>query len=165
MVIGIFEHHLKNNLSGYPTLFRKKKVSLFGRIIHIADVYDAMTAPRIYRKIPYTPGQTLSIMASEKGSHFDPVLLKIFISIVGIYPVGSVVLLDTNDLGIVVKPNRDSILVDRPTVLLVARGGNGETKGGMVDLSETDGAGHFRRSIAKTLDPFQNHIYIPKYFL
>jgi HD-GYP domain-containing protein (c-di-GMP phosphodiesterase class II) len=161
MVIGIFEHHLKNDLSGYPTLFRKKKVSLFGRLIHIADVYDAMTAPRIYRKIPYTPGQTVAIMVNDKGYHFDPILLKIFISIIGIYPIGSVVLLDTNDLGIVTKPNRDPGLIDRPTVLLVSEG----VKGEVVDLSETDGSRHFKRSIAKTLDPFQNHIDIAKYFL
>lgn len=161
MVIGIFDHHLKTDLSGYPTLFRKKKVSLFGRIIHIADVYDAMTAPRIYRKIPYTPGQTIAIMTNDKGYHFDPVLLKVFIGMIGIYPVGSVVLLNTNDLGIVIKPSGDPKGIDRPTVLLISGRGKGEA----VDLSETDGDGHFRRSIAKTLDPFQTHVNIGKYFL
>ncbi|RPJ10667.1 MAG: HD domain-containing protein, partial [Deltaproteobacteria bacterium] len=54
MVIGIFDHHLKNDTSGYPKLFRRKKAGLFGQIIQIADAYDAMTTPRVYKKVPYT---------------------------------------------------------------------------------------------------------------
>ncbi len=67
MVIGIFDHHLRNNLSGYPKLFRKRMVSLFGRILQITDAYDAMTTPRIYKKVAYTPEQALAIMLKDKG--------------------------------------------------------------------------------------------------
>jgi HD-GYP domain-containing protein (c-di-GMP phosphodiesterase class II) len=165
MVVGIFDHHLKSDLSGYPKLFRKKEVSLFGRIIQIADSYDAMTTPRIYKKTPYTPGQALAIMLKEKTVHFDPLLLKIFIGLVGIYPIGSLVLLNTRELGIVYKPSHDARWLDRPTVIVVSRSAKGDVKKEVVDLTEKDGAGRYKRSVVKTLDPYQYHIDIAKYFL
>jgi putative nucleotidyltransferase with HDIG domain len=165
MVIGIFDHHLKSDLSGYPKLFRKKEVSLFGRIIQIADSYDAMTTPRIYKKTPYTPEQALAILLRERTVHFDPLLLKIFIGLVGIYPIGSLVLLNTRELGIVYKASHDPRWLDRPTVILAARSEKGDAKKEVVDLMETDGAGGYKRSIVKTLDPYQYHIDIAKYFL
>jgi HD-GYP domain-containing protein (c-di-GMP phosphodiesterase class II) len=165
MVVGIFDHHLKSDLSGYPKLFRKKEVSLFGRIIQIADSYDAMTTPRIYKKTPYTPEQALALLLRERTVHFDPLLLKIFIGLVGIFPIGSLVLLNTRELGIVYKPNHDPKWLDRPIVILVARSEKGDAKQEVVDLAEMDGAGRYQRSIVKTLDPDKYHIDIAKYFL
>jgi HD-GYP domain-containing protein (c-di-GMP phosphodiesterase class II) len=165
MVVGIFDHHLKSDLSGYPKLFRKKKVSLFGRIIQIADSYDAMTTPRIYKKTPYTPEQALALMLRERTIHFDPILLKIFISLVGIFPIGSLVLLNTREMGIVYKPNHDPKWLDRPMVILIARNEKGDVKKEVVDLIETDGADRYKRSIVKTLDPDKYHIDIAKCFL
>ena len=165
MVVGIFDHHLKSDLSGYPKLFRKREVSLFGKIIQIADSYDAMTTPRIYKKTPYTPEQALALLLSERTVHFDPILLKIFIGLVGIYPIGSLVLLNTREMGIVYKSDHDPKWLDRPTVILVARGAKGDVKKEVVDLKETDGGGRYKRSIVKTLDPHQYHIDIAKYFL
>jgi HD-GYP domain-containing protein (c-di-GMP phosphodiesterase class II) len=165
IVIGIFDHHLKSDFSGYPKLFRKKEVSLFGRIIQIADSYDAMTTPRNYKKASYTPEQALAVMMREKDLHYDPLLLKIFIGLVGIFPVGSLVLLDTHELGIVYKSNSDPKWMDRPKVMLVARDEKGGAKKEMVDLTENDKRGQFKRSIIKTLDPNKYHIDIAKYFL
>lgn len=164
MVIGIFDHHLKNDLSGYPKLFRKKQVSLFGRIIQIADAYDAMTTPRIYKKVPYTPEQALAIMLKDREVQFDSILLKIFIGLVGIFPIGSLVLLDTHEIGIVFRPNPDPQWMDRPQVILVGKDERGKGKKELVDLTERDGKG-FKRSIVKTLDPNKYHIDIVKYFL
>ncbi len=168
MVIGIFDHHLhdpKSEFPGYPKLFRKKRVGLFGRIIQIADSYDAMTTPRIYKKIPYTPEQALAIMLRDKVVHFDPILLKVFIGLVGIYPIGSLVLLNTHELGIVYKSNLNQALMDRPTVILVSRDEKRDVKKEVADLTESDGGGRFKRSIVKTLDPHKYHIDIAKYFL
>jgi HD-GYP domain-containing protein (c-di-GMP phosphodiesterase class II) len=165
MVVGVFDHHLMNDLSGYPRLFLKKGVSLFGRIIQIADSYDAMTTPRVYKKIPYTPEQALAVMLREKTVHFDPLLLKIFIGLVGVYPIGSLVLLNTHEIGIVYKSSHDPKWLDRPIVLLVDRDQKGDAQKEVVDLTEADGAGGYRRSIVKTLDPYKYHIDIAKYFL
>jgi len=165
MVIGIFDHHLKTNLTGYPKLFRKKVPSLFGRIIQVVDAYDAMTTPRVYRNKCYTPEQVLAIMLRDKGTQFDPILLKIFIGLVGMFPIGSLVMLDTQELGIVYKANPDPKLMDRPQVILISRDQKGEVKKAMVDLSETNGDGKFKRNITKTLDPNKYHVDIAKYFL
>ena len=165
MVVGVFEHHLKRSLSGYPRLFRRKEMSLFGRIIQIADCYDAMTTPRVFRETSYTPEQALAIMLRERGIQFDPILLKIFIGLVGTYPIGSLVLLSTREIGIVFKPHSDPGGMDRPRVILV---GGGERKTGnkeVVDLMETDERGHFKRTVVKTLDPNKYHVDIAKYFL
>ncbi len=164
IVVGIFDHHLKSDFSGYPKLFRKKEVSLFGQIIQIADSYDAMTTPTIYRKNPFTPEQTLGMMLKERGTHFDATLLKIFVGLVGTYPIGSLVLLNTHELGIVYKPNPDPKWIDRPQLLLVSRDEKGEAKKEIVDLTETDVRGKFKRDVVKTLDPFKYHIDITKYF-
>jgi len=164
MVIGIFDHHLKGDASGYPRLFRKKEISLFGRIIQIADVYDAMTTPRVYRK-PWTPEQALAFMLRDRGKHLDPTLLKILIGLVGIFPIGSLVLLNTGELGIVFKPNADSKWMDRPQVILISRDQKGDVKKELADLTATNGGSQFKRTIVKTLDPNQYHIDIAKYFL
>jgi hypothetical protein len=68
-------------------------------------------------------------------------------------------------LGIVYKPSHDPKWLDCPTVILVARDGKGDVKKEVVDLTKTDGAGHFKRSIVETLDPYKYHIDIAKYFL
>jgi HD-GYP domain-containing protein (c-di-GMP phosphodiesterase class II) len=163
IIVGIFDHHLKTDLSGYPKPFRKKEVGLFGRVLQIADSYDAMTTSRTYRKAPFTPEQALAVMLRERGVHFDPILLKIFIGIVGIYPIGSLVLLDNHEIGIVYKSNPE--WMDRPQVIVVGRDEGGEVKKELVDLTETDGDDHFKWSIVKTLDPRKYHIDIAKYFL
>ena len=164
-VIGIFDHHLKTDLSGYPGLFRKKEPSLFGRIIQIADVYDAMTTPRVYRKKSFSPDQALAIMLKDRETTFDPILLKVFIGLVGIFPVGSLVLLDTKEIAIPYKMNPDPELLDRPQVIVIHRDGKGEVKKSFVDLSEPGSAGAYKRSIVKTLDPNKYHIDIVKYFI
>jgi hypothetical protein len=84
---------------------------------------------------------------------------------VGIYPIGSLVLLNTREMGIVYKPSHDARWLDRPTVIVVDRSTNGDVKKEVVDLMETDGSGRYKRSVVKTLDPYQYHIDIAKYFL
>jgi HD-GYP domain-containing protein (c-di-GMP phosphodiesterase class II) len=164
IVVGIFDHHLKSDFSGYPKLFRKKEVSLFGQIIQIADSYDAMTTLTNYRKTPFTPEQALAIMLKERGVHYDGTLLKIFVGLVGTYPIGSLVLLSTRELGIVFRANPNPKWIDRPKVLIVSRDEKGDARKEIVDLTETDGKGRFIRDVIKTLDPFKYHIDITKYF-
>jgi hypothetical protein len=164
MVIAIFDHHLRGDASGYPRLFRKKEISLFGRIIQIADVYDAMTTPRVYRKA-WTPEQALALMLRDRGKHLDSILLKILIGLVGIFPIGSLVLLNTGELGIVFKPNADWKWMDRPQVILISRDHKGYVRKELADLAATNGGNQFKRTIVKTLDPSQYHLDIAKYFL
>jgi len=163
ILFGIFDHHLNFDLSGYPNMKRKKKQSLFGKIIAIADVYDAMTTPRCYRKEPYSPTDALQLMWKECGVHFDPALFKVFVNAMGIYPIGSLVQLDDDELGIVYDTNARSELLDRPTVVTIPSEG---AKGRTINLSEKDEkTGGFKRSITRCLDPKRYNICVQEHFL
>jgi HD-GYP domain-containing protein (c-di-GMP phosphodiesterase class II) len=118
-----FEHHLKYDLSGYPQVRKKRSVSLFGRIITITDVFDALTSPRVYRPEAMSPNRALEIMLKDSGKHFDPILLKVFINMLGVYPVGTLVKLDTGELGLVVDGDCDGDLT-RPRIVLLEHDGD-----------------------------------------
>ena len=149
-----FEHHLKYDLSGYPQVRNIKSVSLFGRIITIADVYDALTSPRIYRPEANSPDRALEIMLKGSGKDFDPILLKVFINMLGVYPVGTLLKLDTGEFGIVMNSPKNGN-PDRPQIVLLRTSGNGKfKKGNSADLSEKDPKkGSFKRNIAKSFHP------------
>ena len=96
-----FEHHLKYDLSGYPKTPRNKPVSLLGRVITIADVFDAITAPRVYRPSAISPDCALGYMLEKSGKDFDPILLKAFINMIGVYPIGTLLRFEQDELGLV----------------------------------------------------------------
>jgi HD-GYP domain-containing protein (c-di-GMP phosphodiesterase class II) len=149
-----FEHHLKYDLSGYPRVHNKKSVSLFGRIITIADVFDALTSPRIYRPTAVSPDRALDILLKGSGKDFDPILLKVFINMLGVYPVGTLLKLDSGEFGIVVNCPENG-QPGRPIIVLLVRDDNGKfKKGNSVDLSEKDSEkDSFKRNILKSLHP------------
>jgi HD-GYP domain-containing protein (c-di-GMP phosphodiesterase class II) len=148
-----FEHHLKFDLSGYPQVQNKRSVSLFGRILAIADVFDALTSPRIYRPIAYSPDRVLAIMLKGSGKDFDPILLKVFINILGVYPVGTLLKLDTGELGLVVDCQKNGDLT-RPRIVLLVNDGGKFNKGKCVQLSAKHSeTGSFKRNIVRSFHP------------
>ncbi len=149
-----FEHHLKYDLSGYPRVHNKKSVSLFGRILTIADVFDALTSPRIYRPMANSPDLALDIMLKGSGKDFDPILLKVFINMLGVYPVGTLLKLDTGELGIVMDCPKNGNPA-RPHIVILMRDDNGKfKKGKSVDLSEKNPKTElFRRNVLKSFHP------------
>ncbi|MCP4105433.1 MAG: HD-GYP domain-containing protein [Desulfobacteraceae bacterium] len=171
-----FEHHLKFDLSGYPQTTRKKDISLFGRIIAIADVYDAITSPRIYRPTVLSPDRALGFMLEGSEKDFDPVLLKVFINMLGVYPVGTLLKLDKR-VGLVTCPPLDHDKNNgngsngsngsRPWVVLLARDGNGKIKKGKeVSLAERDKhTGKYLRTIIKSLNPADYNIQSVEFIL
>jgi HD-GYP domain-containing protein (c-di-GMP phosphodiesterase class II) len=166
MISGSFEHHLKYDLSGYPRLTRKLKLSLFGKIITLADFYDALVRPRVYNRFPYVSEKILGIMLERSGKDFDPALVKVFINMLGIFPLGTLVLLDTNEMGIVSKIHEDAEEIDRPQVCLISYSSGEYRKGKMVDLSEIDETtGKYKRTIVKTLDPNEYNINVAEFLI
>jgi HD-GYP domain-containing protein (c-di-GMP phosphodiesterase class II) len=149
-----FEHHMKYDLSGYPQTPQKKPVSLFGRILTITDVFDAITSPRNYRSTTLTQDQALGYMLQHSGTHFDPILLKAFINMLGVYPIGSLLELDTGELALVIEAGRGVDGTRPKVIILAADGQGGYKKDGVVDLDERDEqSGVFRRTIVKSLHP------------
>lgn len=149
-----FEHHLKYDLSGYPQVHNKKSVSLFGRILTITDVYDALTSPRIYRPVATSPDLALGIMLKGSGKDFDPILLKVFINMLGVYPVGTLLKLDTGEFGIVLDCPKNGNPTRPPIVLLMLDDNGKFKKGKSVDLSEKKPkAESFKRNVVKSFHP------------
>ncbi len=99
-VLVAYEHHARYDLNGYPRITGKDSLSLFSRIVELVDVYDAMTTTRPYQDAR-TPDHAIRILVKEKGKAFDPLLVKIFVDMMGLYPVGTLVRLATGELGVV----------------------------------------------------------------
>ncbi|HZJ02279.1 MAG TPA: HD domain-containing phosphohydrolase [Thermoleophilia bacterium] len=151
-IVAGFEHHVNLDLSGYPRLTRKDSVTLFGRIICLADRYDAITTQRKYRKTTSTPHEGMRFLLEHSGSQFEPVLVKLFLEMLGVYPPGTVVGLNTGEVGVVRRPPLPGSALSRPQVRVV-RGGD---PGAILDLAERDTAGNHPRSVVAVLNPDNN---------
>ncbi|NOQ46540.1 MAG: HD domain-containing protein [Desulfobulbaceae bacterium] len=150
-----FEHHMKYDLSGYPKTPRKKPLSLLGCIVAIADVYDAVTSQRIYRTKFLSPDQALGLMLKGSGTDFDPILLKVFINMLGVYPLGTVLKFDNNEMGIVTNPPDKTEQSSELWVLLLQENGDGSyTKLYTTSLGEWNSdKGGFNRPILESCHP------------
>jgi HD-GYP domain-containing protein (c-di-GMP phosphodiesterase class II) len=161
MVVS-FEHHLNLDHSGYPQMSAKRDLDLFSRIVTIADVYDSMTAGRVYAKTPLAPDEALRRMMQKQGTSFDPVLLKVFINMLGIYPVGSVVILSTGEIGVVMEANPAEL--SRPQVAIIADRFGKRDKVETVDLTKMDEkTGKHKKTILRTIDPHRYKLNVARY--
>jgi len=100
----VLHHHERFDGTGYPHGLKGDQISLYARMAAICDVYDAITSDRPYKKA-WAPAESIARMLEWHGQ-FDPRLLDAFIRSVGIYPVGSLVRLRSNRLGLVVAENK-----------------------------------------------------------
>lgn len=163
IAIAAFEHHIHCNHSGYPSTIYKEKLDFYSRIISIADQYDALTSSRVYSRIPRPPEKALSMMIENSGTQLDTDLLNVFINIVGVYPIGTLVLLDSNDMGIVYETN--STAADRPKLMVIVDNNGERVYGESIDLTERGEGGKYLRTIVKTLDPNKYGISLAEYLL
>jgi HD-GYP domain-containing protein (c-di-GMP phosphodiesterase class II) len=161
--IVAFEHHLNYDLSGYPRVRKYGELDFYSRLVSLADQYDAMTSSRVYSRIPLSPDKALSIMMERAGSQLDPLLFKFFINMVGVFPIGTLVMLDTKELGLVYESN--VVFADRPRVLIIIDSNGLRVSGPVVNLTEKDETGRYYRSIVKTLDPNKYKINLAEYLL
>jgi HD domain-containing protein len=153
------------DLSGYPKLKTPWKISLTGKILTIADCYDAMTSSRVYRREPISPSKVLEIMFKKSGQSFDPLLLKLFVNCVGMIPIGSLVLLNTNELAVVLKPALDKADAERPFVKVITDdSGTAIENGREIDLTEKDEAGEYLHTILRIVDNTEHKFDTSRYF-
>ncbi|HEX6727239.1 MAG TPA: HD domain-containing phosphohydrolase [Nitrospira sp.] len=166
MASASFEHHMNLDFSGYPKLNVSWKLSMTGRILMIADCYDAMTSSRVYRREPMSPSKVLGFMFGKAGKSFDPILMKLFMTCVGIIPIGSLVLLDSNELAVVLKPASDPSEAEYPYVKVITDPqGEAIENGRELDLREKNENGEYRHYIVRLIDNTEHKIDTNRYFV
>ena len=148
----VLEHHAAFDGSGYPSLSGRRVASLPSRIVSVADCFDAITSKRSYRK-PEERRQALAILQTGAGRSFDPRVVRTFVRLVGLFPVGSLVQLSTGEVGVVVRNHERAL--GRPTIRLVLDAEGSAAEATEIDLSEKLPDGAFRWSVVRTIDPVE----------
>ena len=149
--IVAFEHHLKQDLSGYPENIGSRSLNLCTQIVSIADVFDALRSNRIYRQGLPT-ARIRAILSEQDSPAFNQTLLKRFINLIGLFPVGNLVRLSTDELAIVTAEHPSDPF--RPQVKLIT-----DTKGAMLETPmlvntwDRDGSGEHPRAVIEAVDP------------
>ena len=132
----------------------------------MVDVFDAITTRRVYRSKDFSRAEALSVMLDQSGTEFNPVILKAFVNMMGVFPIGTLVALTTGEIGLVRDVNPEARYLMRPAVKIVAGADGRKIDGPVVDLTERDPAtGRFTRTIATALDPAKYGIEVADYFL
>ncbi|HQR18019.1 MAG TPA: HD domain-containing protein, partial [Gemmatimonadales bacterium] len=166
-ILVAHEHHMKTDLTGYPKPIRPRQLGLYSRLVAVADGFDAATTRRSYQTIPIQPDEVLKEMWSNPRRGYDRVLVKALINLIGIYPIGTCVILDTLEVAIVAAANPDPTLLNRPLVH-IAIDTNGAVlppPGNPADLADGNGQGGYARSIVKVTDPVRYGLVVGDYFV
>lgn len=136
--IMVLEHHVRYDLTGYPTLRGATGQHVSSRIVAVADAYDAMTSRRSY-SAARRRDDAIGILVRNAGSALDPGLVRLFIRMMGAYPPGCVVRLNTGELAVVVAPPPDDARM--PRVRIVADEAGMLLDGPEIELSDPSEAG------------------------
>jgi HD-GYP domain-containing protein (c-di-GMP phosphodiesterase class II) len=168
-LIGCFEHHMKFDGSdgGYPRLRAPYQPHLVGRLVSIVDCFDAMTTKRVYRTHAMSRDKALSYMMSQSGSKFDPLLMRVFANMLGVYPIGTAVRLRSGRMAVVVSVSDDPAVCDRPVVrpitdeqgIQISRAVYPE-----IDLSKRTPAGDYPDEIVLALDAPAMGLDVSQYY-
>ena len=130
--IVALEHHEHLDGRGYPQGLKGDAIHPYGRIAAIADVYDALTSERAYKR-PYTPAIAYKLMKFCSPGQFSPTLLNLFFKNVAIYPVGTVI---KTNYGYGIVKSAEFGRTDRPVVAIFADGDGKPVKTKVIDFSE-----------------------------
>lgn len=109
-------HHERLDGNGYPLGKKENQINIYSKIVAISDVYDALTSDRVYKK-KVEAHKALEYICKMVNIQFDNEIVKRLISCIGIYPLGSIVKLNTNELGLVVDINK--IRPSKPVVRIL----------------------------------------------
>ncbi len=146
-----FEHHLRMDGTGYPHEVKRVSLNLGTMLCSIADVYDAMRSQRAYQQA-FPTDRILAVLKRNDGQQFDQHLVRRFAQLIGIYPVGNLVRLDTGEIAVVMgvyapDPHRPQVKV------IIDREGTKLERPLDVNLWEDDAAEGTAKSVVAPLDP------------
>jgi HD-GYP domain-containing protein (c-di-GMP phosphodiesterase class II) len=148
-ILTSLQHHLRYDGTGYPRLAIRRKQSLYARITAIVDTFDAMTTKRIYQR-QYLPDEAIAVMYEGAGTRYDPLLVKAFINCMGIFPIGSTVVLRSGEIAVVVESNPHPDHLHQPRVRVVTDSGRVPVPPFLADLSSP---GQEMRAVLHCVDP------------
>jgi putative nucleotidyltransferase with HDIG domain len=149
--IVAFEHHLKQDLSGYPENIGHRKLNLCTMIVSIADVYDALRSNRPYREGLAT-ARIRAIMGEQGNPAFNQVLLRRFVNLMGLFPIGTIVRLNTEEVGVVTAEHPEDPFRPQVKVLFTNDGERMESPF-LANTWERDSRGEYARAVVESVDP------------
>lgn len=162
-----YEHHMRIDLTGYPKNRRSRAPGLFSHIVSVADSFDAGTSIRSYQYEPNPPDLVLAEMRDNPKRGQDPLLVKALINATGVYPIGTLAILDSMEMAVVSGVNKDTDKLHQPIVKVISdANGIPLSEPVSLDLSEVDpGTGRPKRTIIKTTDPEKYGIRVSDYLI
>jgi putative nucleotidyltransferase with HDIG domain len=159
--IVAFEHHLKQDLSGYPEKIGSRKLNLCTMIVSIADVFDALRSNRPYRE-GLAAVRIRNIMGEQGNPAFNQPLLKRFVNLMGLFPVGNLVRLGKGEIAVVTAEHPTDPF--RPQVkILVDGGGDSLEEPLLANTWERDARGEYPYAVVEAVDPETTDIEPLKY--
>jgi putative nucleotidyltransferase with HDIG domain len=156
---AVLGHHIRYNRQGYPKWARERAFGIVTEIIAVADCYDAMTTLRSYNA-PITPKEAIDTIMRMAGTHLHGDLARKFVEMMGKYPVGTLVRLDTNEIAVVFRPNPADANAPEVKVAIDSEG-NVLPEGRREKLVRNDGTYYAR--IVSTVDPLLKNIDVAGY--
>ncbi|VAV83764.1 hypothetical protein MNBD_DELTA01-536 [hydrothermal vent metagenome] len=153
----IFEHHIRHDHSGYPK--SERPLYQHSMIVTICDAYDALTTLRVYQN-PHQPVDAIKILRDLSGAHFTPEIVDAFSDMIGVYPVGTMVRLTTNEVGVVTSVTPDEN--NKVTVkILYDKEGTQLEEPLPIDISPKDEVGP---TIVGAADPLSRNVDVSAFF-
>jgi putative nucleotidyltransferase with HDIG domain len=149
--IVAFEHHLRQDLSGYPENIGSRNLNLCTMIVTIADVFDALRSNRPYRQGLATD-RIRAIMGEQDNPAFNQLLLKRFVNLMGLFPIGNLVRLNTDELAVVTAEHPSDPFRPQVKILTDATGERLEEPV-LANTWERDGASGQERAVVEAVDP------------
>ena len=156
-IVVILEHHMRYDLDGYPEREPRRPQQLTSRITAISDSYDAMTSRRTY-SFAHLPDEAMEVLSRNAGTSFDPMLVRMFTQMIGVYPPRSVVRLSSGEVGVVVRNGSDMLA---PTVRIITDAS--ATLIDPVDVELSDPVSADGRRVESCLDPEALNIDVDDY--
>lgn len=157
---AVLGHHIKHNRTGYPEWAREKSFNVITEMVAVADCYDAITTVRTY-SMPTLPKGAIDIMRRLAGTALNGELVDKFEEMMGKYPVGTLVRLDTNEIALIVRPNPMESKAPSIKVIIDAQGVVLE-KPKLISIGNETDPNHV--SIVSTVDPLLKNIDIASHF-
>lgn len=158
---GAFEHHLRTDMSGYPKVNAPRQLHLYSKIIALCDAFDAMTSGRVYQKTNISPDDAMRRLLYKGREWYDPLIMKAFVHVLGLFPVGTVARLSDGSTAIVVRNRQEDLYA--PEVLIIRDADGTPTRRAAHVSGAKDQSGGTTLAIEQILDPDEEKVNIGDY--